>query len=293
MIKSMTAYGRAELKHGDNLYVAEIKGVNNRYCDVVLRIPRKFQQLEKDLKGLISSRIRRGRIETTIQTANGSGEAPYSLELNLPLADAYLKIFRQLADHFGIDEKINIDTLLQLKDLLLFKPEEVDLEEERPCLMEVLDKALDSFEEMRALEGAEIEKDFIRRLGLVEQYLGEIHKRAPQVVEEYSIRLKENINKMTQDIEINEEKIYQEVAFFAERSDITEEIVRIRSHLKQFGSFLQVDDAMGRRLDFLLQEFNREVNTIGSKGSDALISKYVVEMKAELEKIREQVQNVE
>ncbi len=289
----MTAYGRAELKHGDNLYVAEIKGVNNRYCDVVLRIPRKFQQLEKDLKGLISSRIRRGRIETTIQTANGSGEAPYSLELNLPLADAYLKIFRQLADHFGIDEKINIDTLLQLKDLLLFKPEEVDLEEERPCLMEVLDKALDSFEEMRALEGAEIEKDFIRRLGLVEQYLGEIHKRAPQVVEEYSIRLKENINKMTQDIEINEEKIYQEVAFFAERSDITEEIVRIRSHLKQFGSFLQVDDAMGRRLDFLLQEFNREVNTIGSKGSDALISKYVVEMKAELEKIREQVQNVE
>jgi len=293
LIKSMTAYGRAELKHGDNLYVAEIKGVNNRYCDVVLRIPRKFQQLEKDLKGLISSRIRRGRIETTIQTANGSGEAPYSLELNLPLADAYLKIFRQLADHFGIDEKINIDTLLQLKDLLLFKPEEVDLEEERPCLMEVLDKALDSFEEMRALEGAEIEKDFIRRLGLVEQYLGEIHKRAPQVVEEYSIRLKENINKMTQDIEINEEKIYQEVAFFAERSDITEEIVRIRSHLKQFGSFLQVDDAMGRRLDFLLQEFNREVNTIGSKGSDALISKYVVEMKAELEKIREQVQNVE
>lgn len=289
----MTAYGRAELKHGENLYVAEIKGVNNRYCDVVLRIPRKFQQLEKDLKGLISSRIRRGRIETTIQTTNGSGEAPYSLELNLPLADAYLKIYRQLADHFGIDEKINVDTLLQLKDLLLFKPEEVDLEEERPCLMEVLDKALDSFEEMRAMEGAEIEKDFIRRLGLVEQYLGEIHKRAPQVVEEYSIRLKENINKITQDIEINEEKVYQEVAFFAERSDITEEIVRIKSHLKQFGSFLQIDDAMGRRLDFLLQEFNREVNTIGSKGSDALISKYVVEMKAELEKIREQVQNVE
>jgi uncharacterized protein (TIGR00255 family) len=293
LIKSMTAYGRAEYRLGDTPFISEIKAVNNRYRDTILRIPKNFQVLDKELRSIISSRIKRGRIEASIQMEENSEETHYTLELNEALVNSYFKIFNQLAEQFGLDHKIRIESLFQMKDVILFRPETVEIDKLRPGFQEVLRHALDSLDVMRIMEGEAIEADFEMRLDLLEKHVDEVEKRAPDLVEEYRKRLKDNIERMLKDVAVDEARLAQEVALLAEKSDITEEILRIRSHLKQFREYLSLDDAVGRRLDFLIQEMNREVNTIGSKASDTIISKVVVEMKAEVEKLREQVQNVE
>ncbi|MBW1850966.1 MAG: YicC family protein [Deltaproteobacteria bacterium] len=293
MLKSMTAYGRGEYSKGDTLFAVEIRALNHRYLDTILRIPKNFLVLEKEIKSLISSRVRRGRIEVFAETRNQVGDTPYELEINMPLAKSYFDIFNQLARQLKLDQKIQLDSLWQMRDVIVSKPAEVDLEEVRHGFNEALMQALDSLDEMRLSEGEAIESDFLKRIELLGQYLDEITKRAPDLVEEYRNRLKENIDRMLETVEVDETRLAQEVAFFAEKSDITEEIVRIKSHLGQFCEYLSMDDTVGRRLDFLIQEINREVNTIGSKTSDSLAAKVVVEMKAELEKLREQVQNVE
>ena len=293
MIKSMTAYGRGEYHLGDTKFIAETKSLNNRHLDIILRIPRNYQVLEKELKNTISSRIRRGRIEVSVQIENNGEEPPYSLELNVPLVNSYIKILHQLAEQFDLDKKIQVDSLLQMKDVLLFRPEEVDMDKLRPGFQHVVEQVIDSLDIMRVKEGEAIEADFVKRLDLLEGYINEVDRRAPIIVEEYRKRLRDRIDHIIGDVDLDESRIAQEVAFFAEKSDITEEIVRTRSHLKQFREYLLMDDALGRRLDFLIQEINREVNTLSSKASDSLISRVVVEMKAELEKLREQVQNVE
>ena len=293
MIKSMTAYGRGEYHLGDTTFVAEIRSLNNRHLDIILRIPRSYQVLEKELKDIISSKIRRGRVEVSVQIENNGEESPYSLELNVHLVDSYIKITHQLAEQFGLDKEIQVDTLLQMKDVLFFRPEAVDMDKLRPGFHHVVAQALDSLDMMRVKEGEAIEADFAKRLNLLEAYINEVDRRTPIVAEEYRKRLKDRIDHIIEDVALDESRLAQEVALFAERSDITEEIVRTRSHLKQFREYLSMDDVLGRRLDFLIQEINREVNTLSSKASDTLISKVVVEMKAELEKLREQVQNIE
>lgn len=293
MFKSMTAYGRGEYRMDDTLFIAEIRSFNNRYRDIVLRIPKNFQVLEKELRSIISSKISRGRVEVSIQMEEGDSETPYDLELNVPLVNSYLKIFHQLAEQFGLDQEVRVESLCQMKDVILVKPEEEDLEKVRPGFQEALMSALDSLELMRIKEGEAIEADFKGRLDLLEKYLNGVQERAPDVVEEYRNRLKDNVNRMLEDVAIDESRLAQEVAIFAERSDITEEIVRTRSHLNQFRDYISIDGPIGRKLDFLIQEINREVNTLGVKASDSVISKVVVEMKAELEKLREQVQNLE
>lgn len=293
MIKSMTAYGRGEYRLGDTLFIAEIRSINNRYRDIILRIPKIFQILEKEIKSIISSRIRRGRIEVSVQIENNGEDSFGNLELNVPLVNSYLKILNQLAEQFDIEKKVQIDSLLKMKDIILFKPEEVDMDKLRPGFQKVVELALDSLDMMRAKEGEAIEADFVERLDLLEKCVNEVDKRAPILVEEYRKRLKEKIDHILDDVALDESRLAQEVAIFAEKSDITEEVVRTRSHLKQFREYLTADDALGRRLDFLVQEINREVNTLSSKASDSIISRVVVEMKAELEKVREQVQNVE
>ena len=293
MIKSMTAYGRGECRQGDMLFVAEIRSLNNRHRDIVMRLPKKFQALEKDIRSLVFSRVRRGRLDVSIQTENGGEEVPYSLELNVPLVSSYLRIFKQLAEEFGLDQEIRVESLCQMKDIILFRPEDVDLEKARSALLDALNQALDSLDIMREREGKAIESDFLKRLDLLEKYTDEISGRVPELVEGYRNHLNDKIQNILKDVAVDENRLVQEVAFFAERSDITEELVRIRSHLEQFHKYLSLDDALGRRLDFLIQESNREVNTLSTKASDAFISKIVVEMKAELEKLREQVQNVE
>ncbi len=293
MIKSMTAYGRAEYTLGDTPFISEIKTVNNRYRDIILRISKNFQVLDKELRSIISAGIKRGRIEASIQMEHGSEENSYSLELNEPLVNSYFKIFNQLAEQFGLDHKIRIESLCQMRDVILFRPETVEVDKVKPGFQEVLRQALDSLDAMKIKEGEAIEADFVMRLDILEKHVHEVEKRAPDLVEEYRKRLKDNIERMLKGVAIDEARLAQEVALFAEKSDITEEIVRLRSHLKQFREYISLDDAVGRRLDFLIQEMNREVNTIGSKASDTFISKVVVEMKAEVEKLREQVQNVE
>lgn len=293
MIKSMTAYGRSEYQQGENLLLAEIRSFNNRHRDIILRIPGNFQALERELRSIITSRVKRGHIEISIQIKDNCGDTPYTLELNAPLVESYLKIFDQLAEQFGIDGDIRLESLCQMKDVLLIKQKDVDIDEVRPGFQEVLRLALDSHDEMRLKEGDAIKEDFLKRLDLLDRYTNEVDKRAPDVVEDYRKRLNEKINRMLKEVEVDEGRLVQEVAFFAGRSDITEEVVRVKSHLKQFREYLSLEDALGKRLDFLIQEINREVNTLGSKASDIIISKIVVEMKAELEKLREQVQNVE
>ena len=293
MIKSMTAYGRGEYQKGDIVFVAEMRSLNNRYRDIILRIPKNYQILENELKSIISNRIRRGRVEVTVQLENNGETGPYNFELNLPLVDSYFKVFNELVERFGLDQEIELGSVLQMKDAIFLKPEERDLEEVKTGFEAALGQALDSLDEMRLKEGNAIRTDLVNRLGLLEKYLNTVDKRAPILVEEYREKLNDRINHMLKDVAVDESRLAQEVALFSERSDVTEEIVRIRSHLQQFREYLSFDDALGRRLDFLIQEINREVNTLSSKASDSSISKVSVEMKAELEKLREQIQNVE
>lgn len=293
MVKSMTAYGSGECTIGAKRFIAEMRSVNHRYRDVQVRMPRPLQPLEETLRSIVVSVVRRGRIEVSIQV-EGTGDAgPAAVDLNLPMVKAYLDIYRRLGEEFGLEQRVSVDTLVQMRDVVVAKPEVPDLESLRPGLEEALGLAIRSFDAMRVKEGTAIETELSERLGLLEGYIDSLAARAPEVVEAYRLRLRENIRRMVQDGPLDEGRLAQEVAHFADRSDVTEEIVRLRSHVRQFRAFLEMEEALGRRLEFLIQEMNREVNTLGSKASDAEISKIVVEAKAELEKLREQVQNVE
>ena len=293
MIKSMTAYGRGEYNQGASVFTAELKSLNNRFRDIILRMPRTLQVLENEIRSQISSRVRRGRVEVSIQMETNAGEGEYQLELNAPLVKSYFRIFRELNEEFGLDEKVSPDSLYQMKDIIIFKTPDVEIDDVRPGLQEVLGLAMESLDKMRMVEGKAIEEDFLKRLKIIEEYLDDIEENAPKIVDEYKKRLEDKIQKISGEMVLDESRLIQEVAIFADRCDITEEIVRFRSHLKQFRDFMSKDDSIGRRLDFLIQEINREVNTIGSKATDSSISSKVVEIKAELEKLREQVQNVE
>jgi uncharacterized protein (TIGR00255 family) len=293
LIKSMTAFGNGVFQQGDRRYLAEIRSVNHRYRDIVLRLPRNHQPLEEGLRAIIMSKTSRGRIEASFQIEMSCEAPPYALELNIPLAESYLRAFKQLADHAGLDQEMRLESLLQMKDVMLIKSEADDMEEARDGFQQALNGALDAFDDMRTKEGDAILTDFNERLDRLGAYLDAVHLRAPELPDVYGKRLAEKVGKLLNGVEVDPARLAQEVAFLADRSDITEEIVRARSHLKQFRDYLLSDDAVGRRLDFLIQEINREVNTLGVKSSDTAISQIAVEMKAELEKLREQVQNVE
>ena len=293
MIRSMTAYGRGEHTSKDTRFTVEIKSVNNRYRDILVRSPKSLQALEDDIRSQVASRTQRGRIEVFIQMEKGGEEVEYDLELNMPLVKSYLRIFKQLGETFGLDKNISLESVSQMRDVILVKSVEVDVESVRAALRVVLELALDSYDAMRNQEGKAIEDDFHKRLQLIEAYLNDIKERAPNASNGYEKRLKDKMKRMSADMEIDENRLIQEVAIFSERCDMTEEVVRAMSHLKQFRHYMDMEDAIGRRLDFLLQEINREVNTLSSKAQESSISAKAVEIKAELEKIREQAQNVE
>ena len=293
MIKSMTAYGRGEYELDGVVFLAEVKSLNNRYRDIILRLPLALQDLEDMIRAQISSKVRRGRIEVSVQVEKKVGDINYDLELNIPLLRSYLKIFEYLHKEFGLEEKIRPDYLCQVKDLILMKPESTDLEKSRAGIQGAMEQALDSLDTMKIKEGKAIKKDFLKRLRLIQGYIDRIEERSPLVVNEYKEKLKHRIDLISEDIEVDESRLAQEVAIFGNRCDITEEIVRIRSHMDQFSGYMSKKDSIGRRLDFLTQEINREINTVSAKASDSYISANAVEIKAELEKLREQIQNVE
>jgi len=292
MLRSMTAYGRAESVKGNTEFIAEIKSVNSRYREIILRLPQLLQPLEERIKPIISSRLKRGRIEISIQMKDNSNNT-LKLELNKPLVKAYLAVFNELNRELGCKQPIDLSAFSQLKDVIIMKQENPDIEKMWPDLKEVIEHALLSLDAMRLNEGKVVEKDFLKRLKKITGYINQISKQSKVTAESYRAKLREKIQRLVKDLEVPEDRLVQEVAFMAERSDITEELVRTRSHLEQFRNYMNQDDAIGRRLEFLLQEMNREVNTIGSKAADSFISQRAVEIKAELEKLREQIQNAE
>jgi uncharacterized protein (TIGR00255 family) len=295
MIRSMTGYGRAEAVLGGRKYVVEIKSLNHRYLELSLRIPANLLPLEMEIKKKINEQLIRGKIDITIRRETYSGiEGSRLLEVNLPLVKNYYDLLIQLKDLFNLKEDITLDMMAGLKDV--FIPLET-LEDEITVLWEglagVLSDAIAALIEMRQKEGEVLGQDLKARLYLINEHLDEINARAPQIVLEYQKRLVARIRELMDGMVIDESRLSQEVAIMAEKSDITEEIVRFRSHIKQFFEMLKSPEAMGRKVDFLIQEMNREVNTIGSKSSDVAVSCHVIEIKSELAKLREQVQNLE
>ena len=288
----MTAYGSAESLKDSLEFIVEIRSGNYRYREIVLRLSHSLQPFEEKVRSVVASTVKRGRIEVSIQIKD-NGNKNLKLELNMPLVKAYIQIFKELNKELECEQRIDPSFFSHLKDIIITKQDSIDLENVWPNLEDVINTALRSMESMRINEGMALEKDFLERLNRITKYIDEIRSRTTLIVESYKDKLMQKINNLIKPIEINEDRIIQEVALMADRSDITEELIRVESHIEQFRNFINQDDASGRRLDFLLQEINREVNTMGSKASDSLVSQLAVEIKAELEKLREQIQNVE
>jgi len=270
----------------------EIRAVNHRYCDISIRLPRRLNPLETQARNLLRQRLSRGRIEVFVQL-DESSLPEQKLELDLPLArDIYLAL-KTLQENLGIPGEVRLETMAGFRDIFGRKETELNLEKEWECLRAALEGALSSLEAMRGEEGLKLREDFLARLTAIEEMVRQIEGKAPLALRACRDRLAQRVQELTGGLQIDETRLAQEVAFLAERSDITEELVRIRSHLAQFRDLLGRPEPAGRKLDFLLQEINREANTIGSKANDAAISHVVVEIKSELEKVREQIQNVE
>jgi len=293
MIKSMTAFGRAEKTVEGRTFIVEIRSLNSRYGEVIVRMPPQFLPLEGQIKKLVTTKISRGRVEVMIKVKNGS-QAVSDIRVNLPLAKAYYGALCELNETLQIEEKVGLQTLISMQGIIMVTESEEDLEKTWSLLSSCILEALESIEAMRISEGMAIYQDFRKRLQSVEEDLSRIKGFATSILSQYHNRLKERIATLTQGaVEIDPNRLAQEAAFLADKSDITEEIVRAESHLKQFRSMIESEGATGRALDFLLQELNREVSTIGSKGGDAQLSQIVVGLRSELEKLREQVQNIE
>lgn len=294
MINSMTGYGMAKCTLENKNIVVETKSVNHRNLEIVVRIPNMLAALEPEIKKKIGEQLFRGRIEVNIRTesdlAKGSEE---KLEINLPLLHNYYSLLKEIKRELNFDEEITLRMITGFRDVFYYPESDINLEEIWSCLEKTLTDALDALTAMRHKEGEILYGDFIMRLDLIANYIIDLKSRVPQVVKEYKERLFERIHELVNDIEIDESRLSQEVAIMAEKSDITEEIVRLESHLSQFREMLEVDGAVGRKMDFILQEMHREINTIGSKSSDVSISRNVIEIKSELAKMREQIQNVE
>ncbi|WP_305041806.1 YicC/YloC family endoribonuclease [Geoalkalibacter sp.] len=292
MIKSMTGYGKGQARHGGLSLTVEIKTVNHRFGDIGIKAPRFLLPLENEIKKRVGERLRRGKIDLFISQELTETAASVPV-LNRPLAEAYVNLFRQMEAWFDLRDGIPLALLAGQRDVIQLEEASLDPPQVAQVLNDALDQALASVEQMRAAEGRATLDDLEARLRQGEGFLDQIKARAPRVVEEWRDKLHQRLEKFRGDFEVDPQRLAQEVALFADRCDISEETARFASHLAQFRELLRQDEAVGRQLDFLAQELNREANTMGSKSNDAELTRLVVQLKAELEKIREQVQNVE
>lgn len=292
MIKSMTAFASSE-KTSENLTVStEIRSYNSRHLDIALRIPGSYLSLEEQIKELISAQITRGRVEVTVQIRKNSDNA-YAFEVDAAKAKAYHVALMQLRDLLGLKSEISLELLINGG---IVRPAEVNIEVDGcwPVIQESLTGAIFDLDAMRSREGTALSRDFEDRLGYIEKCMNAIEEASSGLMAHYQERLQERIKALTSGmIAIDPGRIAQEAAFLADRSDISEEIVRARSHIQQFREIMADREPAGRKLNFLLQEFNREFNTMGSKTGNQKVSHMIVDVKSEIEKIREQVQNVE
>lgn len=293
MVKSMTSFGRAQGEEGKNyLFSIEMKSVNNRYLDINIRLPKFMIALEEDLRKVISSRIKRGKVDVFINYKNyGKGNA--KPVVNLELAKEYYECLKQLSGSLDIENDITVSKIAKMPDIITLETEEEDLDEILMEIKPLLNLALDKMVEMRGIEGEKLKEDICFKLDEIEKNVKAIEELAVNVPNNYKIKLEERIKELTKDIDINEERIAQEVAVFADKVAVDEEITRMYSHLNQMRSTLNLDDTIGRKLDFIIQEMNRETNTIGSKCNDMNMTNLVIDIKNLIEKIREQVQNIE
>ena len=292
MVKSMTGYGRARSTiHGRDITV-EIRSVNNRYLDCSIKMPRVYIFAEDAMKALVQKTVSRGKVDVfvTIDTVEAAGTA---VRADAALAGAYLQAIRSLGEQYGLPEDVSALSLARMPDVLTVTRADEDLEAVSGDICSVLEEALSAYQTMRSVEGEKLAADIAGRLDTIEVLTGKVEARSPQTVAEYRRKLMERMNEVLASTTIDESRILTEAALFADKVAVDEETVRLRSHLSQLREMLRSDVPVGRKLDFLIQEVNRESNTIGSKCSDLEIARWVVDLKAEVEKIREQVQNIE
>ena len=293
MLTSMTGFGRAECQDGDYSYKAEIRSVNNRFIEINTRLPKAFLDMEQPLKKLIKSHCTRGSINITISLANSNGNSgEWEVKPNLALATQYVEALKEVQSTLGLEGKVHIDSVVGLRDVFKIEPVAIDPAKES-LLLNMAETALASLQKMRDEEGEHLQKDLAERIDSIEKHAAQIGKRQPEVIQEYKARLKEKIKLLNDGVEIDESRLAQEAAILADRCDITEEITRLTSHLNQFRKLFDSTEPVGRKLEFITQEINREVNTMGSKSSDTEVANLVIEIKSTLEKIREQLANIE
>ncbi|HTM58363.1 MAG TPA: YicC/YloC family endoribonuclease [Candidatus Udaeobacter sp.] len=292
MIRSMTGYGSADIERDGQRLTAEVRSVNHRFCEVSVRAPKVMGLFEDQIRQLISERFSRGKFNLTI-TWSGAGETGEVLRLNEPVADRYVALLEQLRKRYKIDHGLDLKTLATLPDVFEWEHSALSDEETWELVKRLVLGACDNMNAMKAREGEALSKDFHARLLLIRQHLGIVSERAPLRPPEARDRLMSRLKALLGDVEMDPIRVAQEVAMMADRLDCSEECVRLAAHLDQFRALMEGSELAGRKLNFLLQEMNREANTIGSKSNDVEITRSVIVIKEEIERLREQVQNVE
>jgi uncharacterized protein (TIGR00255 family) len=292
MLKSMTGYGRVKVENAYREILVEVRSVNHRYLDLNIKVPRIYGFLEEAVKKQASEVLARGKVDLYVSVRAKEG-SDLKITPNMPVIDGYMAALSAVAQRYGMEQTVTPQQLLQMPDAIAVDKEEADAEVLTAEVLDVLRQALEEHYAMREKEGKKLCEDIAYRAGLIRGYVDFVEKRSPVSVEEYRQRIAVRMEELLDGSELAQQRILNEAAIFADKVSVTEEIVRLRSHLAQLETMLQSPAAVGRKLDFLVQELNRETNTIGSKANDYEIAKIVVEMKAEIEKIREQIQNLE
>lgn len=292
MVKSMTGYGRHQQAVESMNITVEIKSVNHRYFDFSSRTPRIYGFLDEKLKSYVQSRVSRGKIECYVQVDNLEDDSVV-VEINHSLAKGYVKAFEELSSVYEIDNNLNSGILARFNDVLLIRKEEADEEKIWNAVKTVAEIAVDKFISMRGVEGEKLRDDICSRADVILEKVAFVESRSPETVKEYTQKLLARMQDVLGSVNIDETRILTEAAVYADKVAVAEETVRLRSHIEQLKSFFESDEPIGRKMDFLVQEINREANTIGSKACDVDIARCVLDIKSEVEKIREQVQNIE
>ena len=292
MVKSMTGYGRAVETVNGREFTVEIRSVNNRYLDCTVKLPRSFSFAEEAVKAAVKAAVSRGKVDVYI-TVRSETEADVQVTLNKPVVEGYLAAMRQMVADYGVVDDISVSTLSRMSDVFVVDKPKADEDQLKADLLSVVDKALAAYDQMRITEGLALENDLRSRATTILELVAQVEELNPKTVSDYRKRLEEKMREVLENKSIDESRILTEAAIFADKVAVDEETVRLRSHLEQMDAMLSGSGGIGRKLDFLLQEMNREANTTGSKCSDVKVARIVVDIKAELEKIREQTQNIE
>ncbi len=292
MIKSMTGFGRCEIAEGQRKFTVELKGVNHRYLDVNIRMPKKLNFFETSIRNLLKQYAQRGKVDIFISYEDTS-ENQVSLKYNPTLAAEYLTYFKQMQETFGLDNDIRVSTLSRYPEVFTMEEQVVDEEELWNGLEKALKGAFEQFVETRIVEGENLKKDLIAKLNELLEIVSQIEERSPQILSEYRTKLETKVKELLENTQIDESRIASEVVIFADKICTDEETVRLRSHIEHMKATLEMTEGIGRKLDFIAQEMNREANTILSKANDLATSNYGIDLKTGIEKVREQIQNIE